>query len=54
MAEYIEREAALELLKLIEYKESSINFAGTMIRELRDMPAADVVKVVRCRDCKQS
>lgn len=47
MAEYIDREAALELLKLIECKESSINFAGTMIRELRDMPAADVRPVVR-------
>ena len=47
MPEYIEREAALELLKLIEYKESSINFAGAMIRALRDIPAADVRPVVR-------
>lgn len=45
MSDYISREAALELLKLIEYKESSINFAGTMIRELQDMPAADVAPV---------
>ena len=47
MAEYISREAALDLLKLVEYKESSINFAGVMIRELREMPAADVRPVVR-------
>ena len=49
MTDCIYRDEALELLKLIEYKESSINFAGVMIRELQDMPAADVSPVVRGR-----
>lgn len=46
MTDYISREAALELLKEIEYKESSWNAAGSMICAIRDMPAADVAPVV--------
>ena len=38
MAEYIEREAAVSALDVAE-------------RFLRNIPAADVVEVVRCRDC---
>ena len=40
MAEYIEREAAVEALDVAE------RFLRTRI------PAADVVPVVRCKDCK--
>ena len=43
MAEYIEREAAIESLPVAW--DSAIN-------ALRNMPAADVVPVVRCKDCK--
>ena len=39
MTEYIEREAAVSTLDVAE-------------RFLRNIPAADVVEVVRCRDCK--
>ena len=51
MSEYISREAALELLKEAEYMESSLNVAGSMICAIRDLPAADVAPVVRCREC---
>ena len=43
MAEYIEREVAIESLPVAW--DSAIN-------ALRNMPAADVVPVVRCKDCK--
>lgn len=42
MAEYIEREAVVEEMK--KHKR-----AGILI--VLDAPAADVVKVVRCKDC---
>ncbi len=43
MPEYIEREATLHRMKV----EIRPPFAV-----VRDMPAADVVEVVRCKDCK--
>ena len=43
MAEYIEREAAIESLPVAW--DSAIN-------ALRNAPAADVAPVVRCKDCK--
>ena len=43
MAEYIEREAAIESLPVA--LDSAIN-------ALRNAPSADVVPVVRCKDCK--
>lgn len=46
MAEYIEREAALEITK-----RTSGDYA-TAFAEIRKIPAADVVPVVRCKDCK--
>lgn len=44
MAEYIEREAAIESLPVAW--DSAIN-------ALRNVPAADVVPVVRCKDCTE-
>ena len=55
MAEYIEREAALK--KLLQCADvynpecSDITVAHAM-RKISAIPAADVVPVVRCRDCK--
>ena len=46
MAEYIEREAALEITK-----RTSGDYA-TAFAEIRKIPAADVVPVVRCKDRK--
>ena len=46
MAEYIEREAVLEITK-----RTSGDYA-TAFAEIRKIPAADVAPVVRCKDCK--
>ena len=58
MAEYIEREAAIEYLenhKRIARENNTILAANedAIIKFLREKcPAADVVEVVRCKDCK--
>jgi hypothetical protein len=46
MAEYIEREAVIDLITR-RYECPEICTA-----EINSIPAADVVEVVRCRDCK--
>lgn len=47
MAEYISRDAALE------YAERDNNFQLVIPREtIEKIPAADVVAVTRCKDCK--
>lgn len=56
--EYIEREKALE--KVIEVKHHDPELSGVVLHryikeiDLKDIPAADVVEVVRCRECKHS
>ena len=56
MGEYIERERLLRKFNI----DDMMNVNGTLIslREAREtisnFPAADVVTVVRCRDCKHS
>lgn len=56
--EYIEREKALE--KVIEVKHHDPELSGVVLHryikeiDLKDIPAADVVEVVRCKDCKYS
>jgi len=57
MAEYIEREAALAALDELErtaYHNSVLwpDHVEECRECLRDFPAADVVPVVRCKDCK--
>ena len=52
MPEYIERKATIDFVK-----QNTPNFGGeTSIRcverALKNVPTADVVKVVRCKDCK--
>ena len=53
--EYIEREKALE--KVIEVKHHDPELSGVVLHryikeiDLKDIPAADVVEVVRCREC---
>lgn len=46
MAEYIEREALLEKMKNWHEKIS-------LVACVNSMPAADVVPVVRCKDCTE-
>lgn len=57
MAEYIEREKTVELLRSLgnrEYRKENgtIQEAIKMISYPEYTPAADVVPVVRCKDCK--
>ena len=54
MAEYIEREKVLEIAKDKYYSDFHKSMADlTSLRELlEDTPIADVVEVVRCKDCK--
>lgn len=46
MVEYIKREEALEIVK-----RTSGDYA-TAFAEIRKIPAADVIPVVRCKDCE--
>lgn len=57
MTEYIDREALLERIKPPQADDNtSAVLIGDARKILRDfamsLPAADVVEVVRCRDCK--
>lgn len=60
MAEYIKREAALAICEE-EYREQLriLNYAGDSVawnigHAIKELPAADVDPVVRCKDCKHS
>ena len=50
MAEYIEREAALKF----QYWEGcgTICYGVVAVSDIENIPAADVVPVVRCKDCE--
>lgn len=48
MAEYIEREAVIDLITR-RYENPEI-----CTKEINSIPAADVAPVVRCKDCKHS
>ena len=61
MAEYIERENAYKLIKEQKEKETGmyskgrntgLNIAKRIIHDKEQCPTADVVKVVRCKNCK--
>ena len=57
MAEYIEREATVKLLRRLESRDyrrekGSIQEAIKMVSFPEYNPAADVVEVVRCKYCK--
>ena len=45
--EYISREAALTALQ----DSDLFNTTDRQLRAIRELPAADVAEVVRCRDC---
>lgn len=49
MKEYIEREAVRDLMERALEDDWEIQYAKD---RLSDIPAADVVEVVRCKDCK--
>ena len=52
--EYIERGALIYRLKYYySHTSGDIQYAyGVALKEVRSAPAADVVEVVRCKDCK--
>ena len=59
MAQYIDREAAVKLLRnqaheALEYSDTECEVLSSVADELEDFPAADVVPVVRCKDCRYS
>ena len=59
MADYIDRQAIVEALtdelnNGLNIDEGRIDGLGLAIACVDKMPAADVVEVVRCRDCKHS
>lgn len=49
--EYIEREAAL---KAILGQPPEPHYPEWYYRDIKEIPAADVVEVVRCKDCKNA
>lgn len=53
MVEYIERGTAIAKLTALEVTKPSATMTDAK-RLLADMPAADVVPVVHCKDCKHS
>ncbi len=55
MGEYIERKAVIEHIKEIPayFNSSDINYGIELaIQTIKDESTTDVVKVVRCKDCK--
>lgn len=55
MAEYIEREAVLKILRGSAIAKYPMSFSFGLFAaadELEKIPAADVVEVCRCKDCK--
>ena len=52
MAEYIEREELIgDLTAAMDHRGMGQVIGQTLIRYVKRQPAADVVPVVRCRDC---
>lgn len=59
MAKYIDLEAAAKLLRnqareALEYSNTECEVLSSVADELEDFPPADVVPVVRCKDCVYS
>lgn len=54
MTEYISREAAIKRMKDLHFNCKDFHICGGVLLELnalKSIPAADVVEVVRCREC---
>ena len=50
MTEYIEREAVVKLRE--EFWKDRCDYMAVRVTNIMNVPAADVVEVVRCKDCK--
>ena len=53
MIEYITKEQAWEVVKIVA-RHGGVDSIINADKRLANMPAADVVEVVRCKDCKHS
>ena len=55
MTEYIERDALLDdISAAVKHRGMGEIIGQTLMRYVKRQPAADVVPVVRCKDCKHS
>lgn len=55
MAEYIERAAAIDAVSAVYYDTPDVNLSAEKFEAaINAISAADVVEVVRCKDCYQS
>ena len=60
MAKYIDKEAAISLIKQYcmdaidggRYSLDAVDDGIDLVKGIKALPAADVVPVVRCKDCK--
>lgn len=53
MAECIEKERVVEWFRPYGHEDDGIPY-DVLVADIRDMPAADVAPVVRCKDCAHS
>lgn len=53
MAEYIERDKIFPDGVFFVDKSNPLEGIGKLINRIANMPAADVVEVVRCKDCRK-
>ena len=53
MTEYITKEQAWEIVKIVA-RHGGVDSIINADKRLANMPAADVVRVVRCKDCEHS
>lgn len=49
---YIERDVALEIISDVIHDEKTYRKVRAIRRRMEKTPAADVVEVVRCKECK--
>lgn len=55
MAEYIKRAVAIDAVSEVYYDTPDVNLSAEKFEAaINAIPAADVVEVVRCKDCYQS
>lgn len=53
MNDYIKREDVEQIFtKWCHQEQISVMFCDVIMRRLQQLPSADVVEVVRCKDCK--
>lgn len=51
MAEYVDKESVIEWFRPYGHMDEGIPYDG-LVTDIREMKAADVAPVVRCKDCK--